>query len=162
MQLDAFPDGGTIFIDANIFLYHCWDQSPSCSRLFGRIETGLIQGVTSTAVLTDVTHRLLIAEAIATYPQSTRHPVRFLKRHPSIVRKFSQTRILIDRLTQLPLQVISLTPSLWHQAVLITHELGLLMNDALIVACLRHLRLNHLASADRDFRVVPHLSLWIP
>ena len=76
MQLDAFPDSGRVFLDANIFLLHYWDQSPSCSRLFERIELGLIQGVTSTTVLGEVTHRLLIAEAIL-------RPAEFLRRLPS-------------------------------------------------------------------------------
>lgn len=162
MRLDAFPDGGRLFVDANIFLYHCWDQSPSCSRLIGRIETGLIQGVTSTTVLTDVAHRLLVTEAIARYPEIARHPVRFLKRHPAIVRTLSQTRLIVERLTRLPLQVITLTPALWHHAVLLTHELGLLMNDAIIIDCLRRLRLRHLASNDTDFTRVAGITLWRP
>ena len=165
MRLEAFPDGGRLFVDANVFLYHCWDQSPQspiCSRLFARIELGLVRGVTSTTVLTEVTHRLLIAEAIARYPESTRHPVRFLKRHPVLVRTLSRTQLIVERLTHLPFQVISLTPALWHRAALLSQELGLLMNDAITVACLRRLRLRHLASADRDFRRVPRLTCWTP
>jgi predicted nucleic acid-binding protein len=162
MPLDAFPDGGRIFVDANIFLYHCWNQSPSCSRLVGRIELGLIHGVTSTTVLNEVTHRLLIAEAISRYPRIARHPTRFLKRHPAVIRTLSQTPLIIERLTHLPLQVISLTPVLWHRAALLSHEFGLLMNDAIIVACLRRLRLHHLASADRDFRLIRNVTVWYP
>ena len=162
MQLDAFPDGGRVFLDANIFLLHYWDQSPRCSQLFERIETGLIQGVTSTTILGEVTHRLLVAEAILQRPQIVRHPVRYLKTHPAFVRSLTQTPTLLERLTRLPLQVIPLTPAVWHHAILLIHELGLLMNDATTVACLRRLRLRHLASDDRDFRHVPGLTLWTP
>jgi predicted nucleic acid-binding protein len=162
MRLDAFPDGGRLFLDANIFLYHVWGQAPSCSRLLGRIETGLVEGVTSTTVLGEVTHRLLIAEAIARYPQSIRHPTRFLKRHPDIVRALSQSRLIVERLTHLPLHVLPITPVLWHQALSITQELGLLLNDAITVACLRQLHIPHLASADHDFQLVPDLTLWSP
>ena len=162
MRLDAFPDGGRLFLDANIFLYHVWGQTPSCSRLLGRIETGLVEGVTSTTVLGEVTHRLLIAEAIARYPQSRRHPTRFLKRHPAIVRTVSQSRLIMEHLTRLPLHVLPVTPALWHQALSITHAIGLLLNDAITVGCLRQLRMPHLASADQDFRLVPDLTLWSP
>ena len=162
MQLDAFPDGGRVFLDANIFLLHYWDQSPSCSRLFERIELGLIQGVTSTTVLGEVTHRLLVAEAILQRPQITRHPVRYLKTHPAFVRSLTHTNALLERLIHLPLQVIPLTPAVWHHGIALIHEVGLLMNDAITVACLRRLRLRHLASADHDFRHVPGLTLWVP
>ena len=162
MQLDAFPDGGRIFLDANIFLLHYWDQSPTCSRLLERIETGLIQGVTSTTVLGEVAHRLLIAEAILQRPTISRHPVRYLKTHPAFVRSLTQTRTLLDQLTRLPLQVVALTPAMWHHGVVLMHELGLLMNDAITVACLRRLRLRHLASADHDFDHVPGLTRWSP
>lgn len=162
MQLDAFPDGGRVFLDANIFLLHYWDRSLSCSRLLERIETGLVRGITSTTVLGEVAHRLLVAEAILRRPQIARHPVRYLKTHPAFVRSLTHTRILLERLTRFPLQVVPLTPAVWHHGVLLIHELGLLMNDAITVAYLRRLRLRHLASADRDFRSVPGLTLWTP
>jgi len=162
MRLDAFPDGGTLFLDANIFLYHCWGQSPSCRYVIGRIETGLIQGVTSTTILNETTHRLLLAEVVATHPRPIRHPARFLKRHPEVVRTLSGTWRAIERLARLPLQVVGVTPAIWHEAVAISRELGLLMNDALTVAAMRAHHLVHLASNDRDFARVHGLTLWRP
>ena len=162
MHLSAFPDGGRLFVDANIFLYHFWDRSDSCSQLFSRMEVGLIRGITSTTVLGEVAHQLLVGEALTRYPDIARHPIRSLKRRPSLIRNLSDAWRLLDRLTHLPLRVISLTPRLWHQSVTISRETGLLMNDATTVACLRRLHLRHLASNDRDFLRVSGLTVWRP
>ena len=161
-SLDAFPDGNVVFLDANVFLLHYWGRSASCSRLIERIETGVIQGATSTTVLSEVTHRLLITEAISHRPTIVRHPIRYLKHHPALVRSLTHTHLLLDRMTRLPLRVLTLTPLLWHHATRISHTLGLLMNDAITVDCLRRLRLRHLASADKDFRKIPRLTIWTP
>ncbi len=161
MRLAAFPHGGRLFLDSNILLYHCWGYVPTCRRLIARIEMGLVHGITVTSVLTEVTHRLLASEAVARHPGIT-NPARFLRRHPAFVRDLSDAWNTIDRLTRLPLQVIALTPKLWHRGVQISRETGLLMNDALIVACLRRLRLRHLASNDRDFLRVHNLTVWRP
>src|SRR3989338_7044553 len=130
LSLDVFPDGGVVFLDANIFLLHYWGRSASCSRLIERIETGFIQGATSTTVLSEVTHRLLVTEAIAHRPTIARHPIRYLKRHPVFVRRLTYTHLLIERITHLPLRVIALTPKLWHEGVCVSRRYGLLLNDA--------------------------------
>ena len=75
MRLDAFPDGGRLFLDANIFLYHFWGQQSACSRLFARIETSLIRGITTTTVLGEVAPKLLITEATTRHPEIARHPI---------------------------------------------------------------------------------------
>ena len=101
-------------------------------------------------------------EAIAHRPTIARHPIRYLKRHPAFVRQLTHTHQLLERMTRLPLRVLPLTPVLWHHATRISHTLGLLTNDAITVACLRRLRLRHLATADRDFLRIPRLTIWRP
>ena len=78
------------------------------------------------------------------------------------MRGLTQTWLIAERLTHLPLHVIAVTPKLWHRAIQISRESGLLMNDAIILACLRRLHLRHLASNDTDFARVPGLTLWRP
>ena len=59
-------------------------------------------------------------------------------------------------------RVLPITQHLLISARRLGHELGLLTNDAIIVATMRAHRLIHLATNDTDFRRVPGLTLWTP
>lgn len=84
-QLSEIPDGLSVFIDANIFIYHFSGPTPlssSCSAFLGRIEDGVIRGLTSTIVLVEVLHRLMILEAAGVFQLPPRDALRYLKEHP--------------------------------------------------------------------------------
>ena len=66
MFLSDLEDGSSIFVDANIFVYRFCKQSklnPASSNFLERAETNKISGVTSTLVVQEVTHRIMIVEA---------------------------------------------------------------------------------------------------
>ena len=46
MRFDELGDGSTIFIDANIFIYHVTGVSSECSQFRKRCEEGKVQGIT--------------------------------------------------------------------------------------------------------------------
>lgn len=61
------PNGASLFIDANTFVYHFTPHptlKAACTDLCDRIEQGGLLGFTSTHVITDVAHRLMTTEAI--------------------------------------------------------------------------------------------------
>ena len=75
------PTGTRIFIDANIFIYH-FTHTPltaACTAFLQRVETGDLHGITSSVVLAEVAHRLMILEAIQTLSLPARSAVRKLK-----------------------------------------------------------------------------------
>ena len=66
MFLSDLEDGSSIFVDANIFVYHFCKKSklnPASSNFLERAETSKISGVTSTLVVQEVIHRMMIVEA---------------------------------------------------------------------------------------------------
>lgn len=64
MTFDTLQPGERLFIDANIFVYHCNEVSPECKALIARCSRKEIMGFTSTAVIIEAMHRLMIAEAL--------------------------------------------------------------------------------------------------
>lgn len=65
-SLEALPRSSDVFIDANIFLYHIMRRPKwflPCHEFFMAIESGAYNGFTSTLVINEVLHKLMIAEA---------------------------------------------------------------------------------------------------
>jgi hypothetical protein len=66
MTLDQVPAGAHVFVDANILIYHFQPHpvfGPMCHRLLERIERQDIEGSTSTNLLGELAHRLMVIEA---------------------------------------------------------------------------------------------------
>jgi predicted nucleic acid-binding protein len=66
MFLSELEDGSSIFVDANIFIYHFSKKSrfnPDSTSFLERIEKRKISGVSSTSVVQEATHRMMIMEA---------------------------------------------------------------------------------------------------
>lgn len=60
--------GDAVFVDANTFVYHAAPDpllGPPCGDLLRRIEKQEILGFTSSAILSEVAHRLMTIEAKA-------------------------------------------------------------------------------------------------
>ncbi len=63
--LSRISTGKTVFIDANIFLYEIFDHpnfGEGSYRILKDIENGAIKGVTSTLVLDEVLHKMILTE----------------------------------------------------------------------------------------------------
>ena len=58
------PAGTHLFIDANIFIYAFLGHSNQCRDLLGRCATEQVVGITSLDVVNEVTHRMMLAEAL--------------------------------------------------------------------------------------------------
>ena len=63
MRFDALRNGDSVFIDANIFIYNFGGHSAECKDILLRCAKGELRGITSTLILAEVLHRLMIAEA---------------------------------------------------------------------------------------------------
>jgi|SRR5919106_4213980 predicted nucleic acid-binding protein len=62
--IENVPAGTHVFIDANIFIYAFLGHSHQCRDLLGRCATEQVLGITSLDVVNEVTHRMMLAEAI--------------------------------------------------------------------------------------------------
>ena len=83
--MKEIPGGTKIFVDSNILIYHFLGVSEACTDFLERVRIGDVEGYTSTIVLAEVLHRLMIAEAVEKYGVKPKKAVRLLKENPEII-----------------------------------------------------------------------------
>ncbi|MBI3319192.1 MAG: type II toxin-antitoxin system VapC family toxin [Candidatus Omnitrophica bacterium] len=162
MRLSEIPAGYTIFLDANCFLYHFTGTHPSCAVLLERARRRQVHAVTSAVTMTEMCHRLMVLETSQLFGRPLRRVPSFLKTHPDAIRRLRQCQRAIAAVRTYRIRVLPVTSKLIVETQRLSHELGLLTNDAVIVATMRAHRLIHLASNDADFIRVPGVTLWRP
>ena len=90
MFLSDLEDGSSIFVDANIFVYHFSKGSkfnPASTNFLEHVEKGHIVGVSSTSIVQEVAHRMMIREAATTIVGiKAKDFVKHLKAHSDFER----------------------------------------------------------------------------
>jgi predicted nucleic acid-binding protein len=164
MTLDQLPGRASVFLDANTFVYFFAADpvlGPSCERLFTRIQSHEIDAHTSTHVLSEVAHRLMILEAAVQFGWPSKI-VPKLKRQPDCIAQLQRFRTAMEQVPQLGVRVLTIDSPLIPAAAGISQHCGLLTNDALIIAVMQASGLTNLASGDRDFDRVPGITRYEP
>src|SRR5262249_1654985 len=64
MRREDIPAGERIFVDGNILIYHFSGISPESRAFLQRCERKQVEAVTGTHILLEVTHRLMVLEAL--------------------------------------------------------------------------------------------------
>src|SRR5437867_1745059 len=99
--------GVQVFLDANTLIYHFGPHAvlgPACSQLVQRIDNQELAGFTSTAVLTEVAHRMMTVEAANLPGWTTINVRKRLQQHPDVVRTLSRFRNTIQAILQSQIQ----------------------------------------------------------
>jgi predicted nucleic acid-binding protein len=159
------PAGASVFIDANIFIYH-FARDPAlasaCTALLLRVARQEIRAFTSTHAVADVAHRMMTVEAIDRFGWPAPGIANRLRRHPAEVQTLTRFRQAVQDIAGYGVQVLSVPASLLDPVAALSQQYGLLTNDALIVAVMRANGLTDLASHDADFDHVPGLTRFTP
>lgn len=164
MPIDL-PDRTEVFIDANIFVYHFsgpTEYTDFCSRFLQRIEEGRLSGFTSTLVLAETLHRLMIIEATTKLQIVPKAAIRHLKTHPLEVKKLTTHLTVPDKIQTLGIKILSLDVADVLTSNEIKKEYGLLTNDAINLAVMRRHHLKSIGTNDPDFERVDDLVVWKP
>jgi len=159
------PDRTEVFIDANVFVYHFsgpTEYTDFCSRFLQRIEEGRLSGFTSTLVLAETLHRLMIIEAATKLQIVPKVAIRHLKAHPLEVKKLTDHLTVPDNIQTFGIKVLSLDVADVLTSNEIKKEHGLLTNDAINLAVMRRHHLKSIATNDPDFERVTDLLVWKP
>ncbi len=157
--------GDAVFVDANTFVYRFSlhpQFGPSCTDVLERIEPQELTGYTATHVLSETAHRLMTLEASTLFNWPQANIGNRLRTHPAEVAKLSNFMLAIERVVQSNLQVLTVSPAMLAAAVALSQQLGLLINDALLVVVMQANGLTRLASGDADFDRVPGLTRYAP
>jgi predicted nucleic acid-binding protein len=166
MTFAQIPGNAAVFIDANILVYY-FTPDPTfgheCQLLMDRISKYQdFTAYTSTHVLSEAAHRLMVLEAAQQFVWPLAGITRRLQRHPADVQKLTRFRQAIDEVPRLGIEVLPVDRHLPPLAVALSQLHGLLTNDALIVATMQDQAITHLISHDADFDRVPGLTRYAP
>jgi predicted nucleic acid-binding protein len=165
MIFDDLTAGELVFVDANVLIYH-FGSHPTLgtagTQLIQRITNQDLRGYTSTHVLAEVAHQLMILEA-STLPGWTLGKLKQrLRQQPAVLQNLTRFRAAVEMVLQFAIQILTIAPSLLGAAAPISQQYGLLTNDALVVVVMQAHGLTHLASHDGDFDRVPGLTRYAP
>lgn len=98
MTLAELIDDDNVFVDANVFIYHFGGRSLACKTFLERCARRELLGGTSTLILAEVLHRLMIAEAIAKGLVTAKTAVRKLGEIPELVKQLTQYQGDVDKI----------------------------------------------------------------
>ena len=157
--------GERIFLDANLFVYHFVADplyGAACSQFLQRVENQEIRGLTSTHILTEMAHRIMTVEAIGACAWPVAGIARRLRQHPALVQQLAGFHQAVERVLQSRIQVLTIPVPLVAAGTMLSRQMGLLSNDALIVAVMQANGLSKLASSDQDFDRIPWLTRYEP
>jgi predicted nucleic acid-binding protein len=165
MTLDQLPTGTHVFVDSNILVYHFQPHpicGPMCHRFLERIERQDIEGYTSTNLLGELAHRLMVIEAgnLPGWPASK--ILNRLKQQPTVVKQLTLFQTAVESVLQSRIKVLTLPPILVSTAATVSRQHGLLTNDASILALMQANGLTHLASHDAHFDSVSVVARYAP
>ena len=165
MTFADIPAGLSVFIDANVFVYHILSHAtfgPACHQLLKRVAHQEIVAYTAADVLSDVAHRVMTLEAIATFNWSLKGIASHLKHQPAAIQQLSRFRQAVEEILQIGVRILPIDGTLVQTAAMLSQQHGLLNGDALVVSVMQHHGLVSLASEDADFDRVPGLTCYAP
>jgi predicted nucleic acid-binding protein len=88
--------------------------------------------------------------------------LKHLKQSPAATQSLTRFRQSVERIPQMGVHLLDVRGQFVLDAAAISQQTGLLHNDALIVAVMRHHGLANLASEDADFDRVPGITRYAP
>ncbi len=163
MNLDDIPAGSLCVVDTNVLLYAEQGVSPQAQRFIRRCSSGELKGVLPQTVWQELTHKLMLAEAMMRGLTSGGNPAARLASKPEAIRGLTLYRAKVTSLLDLgfgfePCQLGDLT----ERAFALQESYGLLTNDAMVLAVALRLKANALVSGDKAFRDIAEPDLYAP
>lgn len=158
-------EGTSVFIDANIFIYHFiyeTAESQLCTSLLKRIENGELKGFTSTVVLAEISHRLMVFEAIEKYKVESRKAVRFLKEHPGKLKSLTKHLDAVNEIREMGIHLMAVEPQDIFASLTLQKKYGFLTNDSINLHLMLKDSIFNIASNDPDFERVDLITLYKP
>ncbi|MGH8613839.1 MAG: type II toxin-antitoxin system VapC family toxin [Gammaproteobacteria bacterium] len=163
MNLDDIPSGSLCVIDTNILLYAEQDVSEQSQRLIRRCARGDLIGTLPQTVWQEVTHKLMLAEAMTKGLVSGGNPAARLAAKPEVVRGLSLYRAKVQALVDLGFKFEPCTLDDLVKAVFkLQEKYALLTNDAVVLAVAIRLTADALASGDKAFQSVTEVAVHSP
>jgi len=163
MNLDEILRGTICVIDANVLLYAEQGASPQAQRLLKRCSEKEIVGILPQPVWQELTHKLMMAEAIIVKGISGPNLASKLSKKPNLVKSLGLYRNKVMALAEMGLGFVPCNrEDFFEGAFKLQGKYGLLTNDSVIVAIALRLQADVLASADRVFKGLTEIKIAMP
>lgn len=163
VSLDDIPSGSLCVIDTNVLLYAEQNVSDQAQTLIRRCARSEVIGTLPQTVWQELTHKLMLAEAIMKGLVSGGKPAARLGMKPEAVRGLSLYRAKIQALVDLGLRFEACTlGDLTKAGFGLQEKYGLLTNDAVVLAVAIRLKADALASSDKAFHSVAEPPVYRP
>jgi predicted nucleic acid-binding protein len=162
LTLDEIRAGTRVFADATIFVYHFTGASPACHRFLKRCEKGELKGFTSAAAVAEVTHRLMMIEAVSLGLVTPGSVAKKLRSKPGAIKKLGKFDELPQDISLMGIDVLALDLGVLTRASALRAEAGLMVNDSLMASTALSTALEVIATSDGDFRRVRQLTVAEP
>lgn len=162
LTLEDIPRGETVFIDANIFVYHFTGVSPSSTAFLKRCEARDLAGITSWPIVFEVLHRLMMIEAVSRGLVTPGNVVRKLREKPPVARQLSAYHRQARAIPAMGIAVLPVGGEVFEASHPCRQQHGLLINDSLSAALMELHGIRNIATSDADFLAVPTLTVFAP
>jgi predicted nucleic acid-binding protein len=163
VNLDDIPTGSLCVIDTNVLLYAEQNLSDQAQRLLRRCSKGELIGVLPQTVWQELTHKLMLAEAMMRGAISGGNPASRLAAKPEVVRGLSLYQAKVRSLINLGLRFEPCTrDDLLQSGFDLQNRYGLLTNDAVVLAVALRLEADCLVSSDTGFRQISEVDVFAP
>lgn len=162
MTLTEVPAGATVFIDANIFVYHFTGVSPECRVFLERAERASLRGTTGAHILLEVLHRLMMIEAVTKGLISPSQPAKKLKQNWQVIQQLKDYNRCVGEIASLNVAVLPITDEVIRESEGLRQAHGLMTNDSITASLMARDGLTNLATLDSDLQRVPGIALYQP
>lgn len=156
----------SIFIDANVFLFLINEHpryAEFCESVLSDIEHGKKTGFTSTIVLNETLHKLMLAEISDRRGVSPKDALFLAKKEPESVRGLVRTWENLNNIFEIKnLKILGTDIVTLIKGAELSKRYGLLISDAMHVAVMQQYGIRKIVTFDRDFERVRELELLMP
>src|SRR6266576_5648875 len=160
-RVENLPAGTHLFLDANIFIYAFLGHSSQCRNVLGHCASEQVFGITILEVINEVTHRLMVAEALGS-GVIKRDRVRDLRGKRREIAKLTEYWAQTSAIFGLNILVLPSDEARLYRAQSVRSRYGLLTNDSLILAAMEESGVDSLATRDSDFDHISDIQIYKP
>jgi predicted nucleic acid-binding protein len=166
-DLAALPTDTHVFVDTNIFFLHFRGSSATCSVFIERIARGEIIAYVNTQVLSDLLHKLMLAEARGKGLISEQRAVLLkglLTSNRTIANTLVDYQSQFENTLRIGLKVLRITRNLMIETRVERRSYGLMTGDSLHMGNMsRHSNpIRDIITHDGDFFHIPNITVWQP
>ena len=122
----------------------------------------VVRSFTGIHILLEVTHRLMVLEALHKGLISGGQPARKLKEQPALVKRLNDYNRSVRQIPRLGIRIRAVTLSVVRASEAIRLQAGLLTNDSITVALMQRMGLTAIATYDADLDGIAGLSVYQP